>query len=39
MISRPNYLTVRDLDGQPTAFKVSYIGKNLYNLLEKTNIL
>ena len=39
MISRPNYLTVRDIDGQPTAFKVSYIGKKLYDLLEKTNIL
>ena len=39
MISRPNHLTVRDIDGQPTAFKVSYIGKKLYNLLEKTNIL
>ncbi len=39
MISRPNHSTVRDIDGQPTAFKVSYIGKKLYNLLEKTNIL
>ena len=39
MISRPNHLTVRDIDGQPTAFKVSYIGKKLYDLLEKTNIL
>ena len=39
MISRPNHLTVRDIDGQPTAFKVSYIGKKIYDLIEKTNIL
>ncbi len=39
MISRHNHLIVRDINGQPTEFKVSYIGKNLYDLLRKTNII
>lgn len=38
MVSRPNHLTVRDINGQPTMLKVSYIGNNLFDLLNKTNI-
>ena len=38
MISRPNHLTIRDINGEPSMIKVSYIGKNLIELLNKTKI-
>ncbi len=38
MVSRPNHLTVRDINGQPSILKVSYIGNHLYTLLNKTHI-
>lgn len=38
MVSRPNHLTVRDINGEPTMMKVSYIGNSLIEFLNKTNI-
>lgn len=38
MVSRPNHLTVRDINGQPSILKVSYIGNHLYTLLNKTHV-
>lgn len=38
MVYRPNHITVRDINGQPTMFKVSYIGYSLLDLLNKANV-